>query len=448
MPKKVNGISTEMLGSLSEEFRSDRANLIAANAVVHAGLIESATDYAAVSRLPFTFSIDLKTGKITNQKSSGRCWIFSALNTFRYEIMKKYNLENFELSQNYLFFYDKLEKANYFLENVLKTTDEPVDGRLYSFLNLDPLCDGGQWDMLANLVSKYGVVPKEAYDDAASSTASGRFDQYLTTKLREDAMILRNMVKEGKKAAALQKRKGEMLSEIYRILCICLGEPPKSFDLTLRDKDDKVTQEFGITPQAFFQKYVGLNLDDYVSLIHAPTPDKPFGKMYTVKYLGNVVEGKPVSYLNLDMKKIQKAAIAQLKDGHPVWFGSDCVQFATRKEGVFDRASVALEQLWNVKFGFTKGEALTYGDSAMNHAMVILGVNLDQKKQPNRWRIENSWGKDAGNEGYYVASQEWFEDYVYQVVVNKKYLDKATQKLLDQPLKELEPWDPFGTLAD
>ena len=445
---KYQGISEKQLKEMSSEFNEDRANLVAANAAVKNGVMEAATDYKATAKLPFRFSIDLKQGKITDQKASGRCWIFSALNTFRFEIIKKYKLDTFELSQSYMFFYDKLEKANYYLESVLKTVDEPLDGRLFQFINNDPLCDGGQWDMLVNLVEKYGVVPKDAYPEAASARASRWFDQYLTTKLREDAMQLRQLFAAGEKPTALQKHKREMIAEIYRMLCISLGEPPKSFDLCLRDKDDKVTQEFGITPQAFFKKYVGMKLEDYVSVIHAPTKDKPFGKMYTVKYLGNVAEGRPVSYLNLEMDTIKKAVIKQLKDGHPVWFGSDCSKFGARKEGVFDRDTAAVEQLFNVKFFFDKAQSLDYGDSAMNHAMVILGVNLDSKGKPDRWRIENSWGKEAGNEGYYVASDEWFEDYVYQVVVNKKYLDAATKKLLGQKLIELEPWDPFGTLAD
>ena len=441
------GISSENLSSFSKDFNKDRANLIAANAAVKSGVLEAAADYGRIGELPMSFSIDLKQGKITNQKASGRCWLFSALNTMRFEIIHKYNLDNFELSQNYLFFYDKLEKANFYLESILKTLDEPVDGRLYSFINAAPLGDGGQWDMFANLVEKYGVVPKESYDDAASSTSSRWFDQYLTTKLREDAYKLRTLATEGKKKSELEKEKTKMISEFYRMLCISLGEPPKKIDFTLRSKDDEVYQDFGITPQEFYKKYVGMKLSNYVSIINAPTDDKPFGKLYTVKFLGNVAEGKPITYLNHKMKEIKKAVIAQLKDGHPVWFGSDCSKYSLRKEGVFDKKAANLEQLYDVKFGMDKSESLIYCDSAMNHAMVILGVNINEDGKPDRWRIENSWGKDAGKDGYYVASDEWFDDYVYQVVVNKKYLSKDSKELLNQQLIELEPWDPFGTLA-
>ncbi len=446
----MKGISERQLKSMSKAFNEDERALTASMAAVKNGVMEAAADYRAVRKYPFTFSVDLKQGDITNQKQSGRCWIFSALNTFRYELIKKYKLKTFELSQNYMFFYDKLEKANYFLESVIKTADEDIHGRLYSFINADPLADGGQWDMLSNLVAKYGVVPKYAYPDAASATGSRWFDQYLTAKLREDAMILRELINRKKASnAEVQKIKDTQISEIYRMLCIALGEPPKSFDLILKDKDDKLAvQEFGITPKEFFDRYIGIKLEDQVSIIHAPTKDKPFNKTYTVKFLGNVAEGRPVSYLNLSMDKIKTAVIKQLKDGHPVWFGSDCTKYALRKEGVFDKESAAVEKLFGVKFGFSKAESLDYGDSAMNHAMVILGVNLDAKGKPDRWRIENSWGKDAGCDGYYVASDEWFDDFVYQVVVNKKYLDAETKKLISMEPKELEPWDPFGTLAD
>ena len=278
-----NSISIENLDGFSEDFNKDRANIIAANATMKNGILEAATDYKGVRNIPNSFSVDLKTGKITNQKSSGRCWIFSALNTFRFEIMKKYKLDNFELSQNYIFFYDKLEKANYFLESVLKTVDEPVDGRLYSFLNAGPLADGGQWDMFANLVRKYGVVPKEVYPDAASATNSRWMDEMVTSKLREFAITLRNKALSGEAETALQKEKTAMLNDIYRMLVISLGEPPKTFDMTLRDKDDKVYQENGITPKEFYDKYVGINLDNLVSLVNAPAENKPMNKMYTVK---------------------------------------------------------------------------------------------------------------------------------------------------------------------
>ncbi len=445
----IQMISQSELDQMSQEFHANQAYELAANAAVKNGIMEASANYESMRKLPMSFSLDLKQGEITNQKASGRCWIFAALNTFRFEMIKKYNLSTVELSQNYLFFYDKLEKANYYLESVMTIADEPLNGRLFTFINNDPLGDGGQWDMIANLVEKYGIVPKEAYPDAAGSLNSRWFDQYLTTKLREYGSILRQMTLDHQPMEEVQEAKKKMLSEFYRMLCISLGEPPKTFDYTLCNKDDEVIQEFGITPKEFFQRYVGIQLSDYVSLIHSPTEDKPYEKLYTVKFLGNVYEGTPITYLNLPMETIKEAVVAQLKDGHPVWFGSDCMKYSLRKEGIFDRKSVGVERLFDTEISFTKEDYLNYGDSAMNHAMVILGVNLDSDEKPDRWRIENSWGKEAGQDGYYVASDSWFDSFVFQVVVNKKHLSEKLRKILaEQDRIELEPWDPFGTLAD
>ena len=438
----------KMIRTFSKDFQGDRAARIASNASVKAGFLEAAADYAALQKQAHTFSVSLKQGAITNQKSSGRCWLFSALNTLRYEMMHRYDLENFELSQNYLFFYDKLERSNYFLENILKLLNEPLEGRLMHFLLRDPVGDGGQWDMFANLVRKYGVVPKEVYTDGANSVKSAPFNRYLAMYLRECAASLRAEGRRGSSMEALRAKKEEMIKEVYRILCIALGEPPASFDFTMTDREGKVYKDFALTGRTFYERYIPVNIDDYVSLINAPTKDKPFGKTYTVKYLGNVAEGKPVTYLNLPMDKIREAAVAQLLDGHPVWFGSDCMEFALRDEAVFDRASTNVEQMLGIAYRFSKGDRLDYGESAMDHAMTFMGVNLDEKGRPNRWRIENSWGKDSGpNGGYYTASDEWFGEFVYQVVVNRQYLDAETVRMLKQEKIALEPWDPMGTLA-
>ena len=448
MNKEISGISAEVLKNCEENFRSDRANLVAANASVKNGFLEAATDYAALQKLPYTFNIDLKQGSITNQKSSGRCWLFSALNTFRYEIIHRYDLEDFELSQNYLFFYDKLERANYYLETMIDLVEEPLDGRLLSFLNRDPLGDGGQWDMMANLVRKYGVVPKYAYPDGANSTNSRHFNQYLTSLLRQFGAALRGAHEAGAAEEALREMKNAQMESIYRVLAIALGEPPKTFDLVMTDKKGHVIEERGLDGVTFFKKYTGLNLDDYVSLINAPTQDKPMERTYTIRHLGNVAEGRDICYLNLPIEQLKAAAIAQLRDGHPVWFGSDCMQFALRPEAVFDRASTNVENLLNVRYLFSKGERLIYGDSAMDHAMVFLGVNLDPEGRPERWRIENSWGKDSGpNGGYYIASDSWFDEFVYQIAINIKYLPEETRSLLSSEPIVLEPWDPMGTLA-
>ena len=443
----VYGVSEQQIAAFAADFESQRANLVAMNAVTANGLMASAVSRAAVENDVHEYSVSLEQGDITNQKQSGRCWMFAALNTMRYQVMKKCNLKTFELSQAYLFFWDKLEKSNYFLESILETVELPTSSRLVSYLLTAPVGDGGQWDMLCNLVKKYGVVPKTAYPESKASSGSREMDSTLTEKLREDACILRRMYKERMNMDAIRERKTEMLNEIYRLLCICLGEPPKSFTFEYRDEDKNFHRETGLTPKSFFEKYVGINLDDYVSLINAPTSDKPYGHSYTVKYLGNVREGNAVRYLNLPIEELKKAAIAQLKDGQPVWFGCDVGKHSDRDSGVMDLDIRSLETLLDTKFTMTKAERLDYSQSLMTHAMVFQGVNLDENGQPNRWRVENSWGKDPGKDGYYLMTDRWFDEYMYQIVVNKKYLTNEQLAAYQSEPTELEPWDPMGPLA-
>ncbi len=440
-------ITKELLEQFEKKCSADAACQVAKNAVTENGLKASAKNGEAQRTTRQSFSVKLKQGAVTNQKSSGRCWMFAALNTFRFEIIKKLNLENFELSQSYLFFYDKLEKANFFLESILETLDEPTGGRLIAWLLSSPMNDGGQWDMLCGLVDKYGVVPKYAMPESKSSSASGEMDSVLTVKLREDACRLRSAYAAGAKREELAARKEEMLGEIYRILCICLGEPPKAFDFEVEDKDGKFIRECGLTPKAFYEKYVGLNLNDYISIINAPTVDKPYHRSYSVKFLGSVKEGRPVRYLNLEIEELKKAAIAQMKDGVPVWFGCDVGKCSTREGGVMDPKVFKLEELLGVKFGMDKAERLDYGESLMTHAMVFQGVNLDDEGRPNRWRVENSWGEEAGEKGYYVMSDDWFDEYMYQIVVDKKYLSEELLAEYEAEPIMLEPWDPMGSLA-
>ena len=440
-------ITKELLEQFEKKCSADAACQVAKNAVVENGLKASAKNGEAQRTSRHSFSVNLKQGAITNQKQSGRCWMFAALNTFRFEVIKKLNLENFEISQSYMFFYDKLEKANFFLESILDTLDEPTGSRLIAWLLSAPMNDGGQWDMLCSLVDKYGVVPKYAMPESKASSASGEMDWVLTVKLREDACRLRKAYADGAKREELASRKEEMLGEIYRILCICLGEPPKTFDFEVEDKDGKFIRECGLTPKAFFEKYVGLNLNDYISLINAPTADKPYHRSYSVKFLGNVKEGRQVRYLNLEIEELKKAAIAQMKDGSPVWFGCDVGKCSTRDGGVMDTNVYKLEELLGMKFGMDKAERLDYGESLMTHAMVFQGVNLDESGKPNRWRVENSWGEEPGEKGYYVMSDDWFDEYMYQIVVNKKYLSEELVKEYESEPILLEPWDPMGSLA-
>lgn len=442
-----DSITMEALQQMEAEFLADRSNRIAMDAVMNNGLLISAKNAEAYRTTTHNFSVNLKQGEITNQKASGRCWMFAALNTMRYQVMQKLNLETFELSQNYTLFFDKLEKANYFLESILKTLEEPTSSRLIAHLLMAPLNDGGQWDMFTSLIEKYGIVPKEAMPETISSSKTGEMCNVLTEKLREDACALRRMHQEGKGEEELRSAKDQMMKTVYNALCICLGVPPKTVDLEVRDKDDHFIRDLGLTPQEFYQKYVGLNLKDYISVINAPTVGKPYYHSYSVKFLGNVVEGNAVRYVNLPIEELKKAAIAQLQDGEPVWFGCDVGKRSEREQGLMDLNLYHTEQLLNTEFTMTKAERLDYGQSLMTHAMVFQGVNLDENGKPNRWRVENSWGKEPGKDGYYVMTDEWFDEYLYQIVVNKKYLPQAALDAYHSAPIMLEPWDPMGSLA-
>jgi len=440
-------ITPDHLGKYSSDFNSDRASRVARDAVMAGGLLNSCKNPAAVRRSNHEFSLALKQGDMTNQKQSGRCWLFAATNVMRFRIIKSCNLKNFELSQNYLLFWDKLEKSNWFLENILDTLDEPIGSRLLTYLLSDPVCDGGQWDMAVNLINKYGVVPKYSMPESAVSSGTREMNRIMTELLRNDACILRKAAADGSDRKALEERKASMLGDIYRMLCICLGEPPKTVDMEARDKDGNFIQEIGMTPQEFFKKYVGMEINDYISLINAPTADKPLYRRYTVNMLGNVKEGNPICYINLPVEDLKAAAIAQLKDGEPVWFGCDMGPFVNRDLGIMDPALYDFKDFLQVDFPMTKGQRLDYGQSLMTHAMVFQGVNLTKDGTPTRWRVENSWGEDPGKKGYFIMSDKWFDEYMYQIVVNRKYLTKEQLDILNTETIVLNPWDPMGSLA-
>lgn len=435
-----------------EAFRADRASRVAKAAVTANGLRKAARVPEAVARNTISaFDIEVSQGERTDQQRSGRCWMFASLNTFRFRTIKKYNLKTFELSQAYPLFYDKLEKSNWFLENVLDTLDEPLDGRLMAFLLADPIGDGGQWDMFRALTAKWGVVPKEAMPETACSRNTSEMDSYLTRYLRGAARRLRDSARAGVGADDLVAMKKEMMDDVYHLLVTCLGEPPETFEVRLRDKDDRLVLSGTYTPQRFFDEAVGMRLDDYVSLISAPTADKPFGHVYTVDRLGNVVEAGGVRYLNLPIDELKRVAVAQLRDGLPVWFGSDVMQSYLRDDGIMDTAGLDVDDLlgFPVEGCLDRAERLDYGESAMTHAMVLEGVNLDADGRPTLWKVENSWGKDHGRDGFDTLTDAWFDEYVYQVVVDKKYLsaDELRTYETEEPT-HLAPWDPMGSLAD
>ncbi|QTM98730.1 aminopeptidase [Sediminibacillus dalangtanensis] len=443
MTKKID---KDMVEAFSNSLYNDPQNQVIKDAIMKNGIQASIQNNDSVVAMNHVFSEEIKTGKVTNQKQSGRCWMFAALNTFTHKLNDLFNLKDFELSQNYTNFWDKFEKANYFLENILDTVEEPLDGRLVSWLLDTPQQDGGQWDMFVSLIDKYGVVPKQVMPETFHSSNSSQLNQLLDASLRKDAVELRRLHGEGKPEAELQQVKEGMLSNIYTLLVYALGEPPETFDFEFRDEDHGFHREEGITPHAFFEKYVGINLHDYVSVINAPTEDKPYGKTYTVSRLGNVIDGTSIKYLNVDMKTLKELAVKQIKDNESVWFGCDVGQDSNRKEGIMDTALFDYEQAFGFSPGMSKAERLDFKDGLLTHAMVLTGVNLVDNK-PNRWKVENSWGEKVGDKGYFVMSDEWMNEYTYQVVVHKKYLSEELKQAWDQEPVVLKPWDPMGSLA-
>ena len=417
------------------------------NAISHNGLLASLEKRsAAVENTPI-FSLDLTKDKVSDQKASGRCWMFAALNTFRHKMIAGFQLEDFELSQAHTFFWDKYEKSNWFLEQVLATADQELTSRKVKFLLDTPQQDGGQWDMVVSLFEKYGVVPKSVYPESISSSNSRELNQILNKLLRQDAQILRELVAEGANSAELQAKKEELLQEVFNFLAMNLGLPPRQFDFSYRDKDNNFHSESGLTPQVFFKKYVDLKLDDYVSIINAPTADKPYGKSYTVEMLGNVVGSKPVRYLNVEMDRLKELAIAQMQAGETVWFGSDVGQSSNRKAGIMADGMYDFTSSMDIQLTQDKAGRLDYSESLMTHAMVLTGVDLDENGKAKKWKVENSWGEKVGNKGYFVASDSWMDEYTYQIVVRKEFLTEAELAAYEAEPIVLAPWDPMGALA-
>ena len=417
------------------------------NTVTHNGIHASLeTRKSAVENTP-VFSLDLTKDKVTNQKVSGRCWMFAALNTFRHKMISSFQLEDFELSQAHTFFWDKYEKSNWFLEQVIATADQELTSRKVAFLLQTPQQDGGQWDMVVSLFEKYGVVPKSVYPESISSSNSRELNTYLNKLLRQDAQILRDLIHSGADSEVVASKKQALLQEIFNFLAMSLGLPPREFDFSYRDKDNQFHSESGLTPQSFYKKYVDLQLDDYVSIINAPTTDKPYGKSYTVDMLGNVVGSRPVRYLNVPMDRLKELAIAQMKAGETVWFGSDVGQVSNRKAGILATDVYDFEAGMDIHLTQDKAGRLDYAESLMTHAMVLTGVDLDEAGQSRKWKVENSWGDKVGTDGYFVASDAWMDEYTYQIVVRKEFLTADELAAYEAEPIVLAPWDPMGALA-
>tara|TARA_B100000315_G_scaffold69139_1_gene62995 strand:- start:3275 stop:4615 length:1341 start_codon:yes stop_codon:yes gene_type:complete len=421
---------------------------LARNAAVRGDVMDLAMDWDAFRKIDHTFS-DMVSGqmKVTNQKSSGRCWGFAGLNLFRIYLGRKYNLDQFEFSQNYFMFCDKLEKSNYFLESIIKTIDEPLDGRLIMHLLMDPIQDGGQWQMFVNLIEKYGVLPQSEMPESFQSSQSMRMNRMITRKLRGFAKDLRDAGEKDTSEKDLRQMKDEMLGVVYQMLTISLGSPPDSFDWQVRDKDKKFHRFEKLTPKTFFNNHVSLDLNDYVCLINCPMSDKTYNEVYTVDYLGNVIEGEMIRYLNLPSNRLKEATVDSIKNDNPVWFGCDVGKHFHRNLGVMDMDIFDFELFYNTDFPMSKADRLEYGESQMTHAMLFTGVDLDSKGKTRKFRVENSWGNKRSDKGFDIMTSPWFDEYNYEVVIHKKYISSEEKSMYSKDPVHLPPWDPMGALA-
>ncbi|MCH5464201.1 C1 family peptidase [Levilactobacillus tujiorum] len=424
--------------ALQQDLQQQPAHEVISRAVIKNGVLAAAEDPQATVRLNRTFSVELDTGKVANQKHSGRCWLFSTLNTIRHQFATKYHVKDFELSQSYLFFWDKVERANIFYDNILRTADRPLDDREVAFYLSRPGDDGGQWAMGAALVQKYGVVPTSAMPESFNTNDTTGFAATLNLKLRKDALALRQLVATGAGEAKIAATRDQALKEVYRMAAYSFGEPPTTFDLEYKDDNQQYHREAGLTPQGFFENYFDIDLDDYVVLSNSP--DKPFNRLYSLPSQDNIVGGKHITFLNVPMAELKRTAIAQLQSGEAVWFGNDVLQQMSRERGFLDSQLYRTADLFGIDLSLTKAQRLATGEAEVSHAMTLTGVDL-VNGDPTRWKVENSWGEKNGAKGYFVMTDEWMNDFVYEVVVHKQFLTADQRQVLATQPQVLPAWD-------
>ena len=439
-------LTPEALETLQADLDAHPGYRLAQNAVTQVTVEDVALNRSVVTGTDHTFAHVLDDWSVTNQKKSGRCWMFAGLNLLRVGAMRKMNLKEFELSQNHTLFFDKLERANYFLEGIIETADRPLDDRTVAFILERPLDDGGQWNMFVNVVKKHGVVPKAFMPESESSSNTRRMNAILLAKLREGARALRDLRAGGAPMEAARASKEEILKVVYRILCIHLGTPPQRFPWQWNDKDKVFHRDGEMTPREFADKYVQLPLDEFVCLVHDPRKTSPVGRTFTVRHLGNVVGGDIVKYLNVEIDLMKKVAMRAIMDGEPVWFGCDVSKMMRRDLGIWDADLFDYEGVYDAAFDLDKEGRLLYHQTLMNHAMLFTGVDVADGK-PRRWRVENSWGDDIGQKGFFVMNDSWFDEHMFEIAARKSLLPEDLQKAVDLEPITLPPWDPMGSLA-
>jgi bleomycin hydrolase len=441
----MNGtLATADLEQLRKDFTANPVYRLAQNAVTRVTVDDVAINREIVNAIDHSLSTTLDDWKVTNQERSGRCWLFAGLNLLRVGVMRKTGLKEFEFSQNHAMFWDKIERANYFLEAIIETADRDIDDRTVAFLLDTVASDGGQWNMFVALVAKHGLVPKGYMPETQSSSNTARMNSVLQYQLRQGARAVRAAAAEG--TAAARAVKADILQVIYRVLCIHLGTPPESFDWQWTDKDKQFHRDGVLTPQEFAARYVELPVSDYVCLVHDPRPTSPAGRTFTVEYLGNVIGAPPVTYLNVEMPVLKDIAARTIEGGEPVWFGCDVGKMMSNDYGFWDAGLYDLPSLYDAQFELDKAARLAFHETLMTHAMLFTGVDvLDGVAR--RWRVENSWGADRGKDGFYTMNDSWFDQYVFEIAARRDALPAELQQALDTKPIVLPAWDPMGALA-
>lgn len=434
-------ISTETIQTFRDAFEQDTSAKVSQNAVGQTTIDDVALVRDVVQGTDFTFSTRLDEWKASNQRQSGRCWLFAALNMLRVPAMKKMNVKEFEFSQNWAMFWDKFERANWFLQHIIDTADCDIDDRTVAFLLEDPIGDGGQWNMFVNVVNKHGLVPKTAMPETQSSSCTAKMNMILQWKLRSGAELLREA------GADMETVREEVLSGIWRILCIHLGTPPTKFMWQWQDKDKQFHRTGEMTPLEFANEYIETPLDEYVCVVNDPRATSPLLTTYTVECLGNVVGGELVKYLNIDTTAMKTLTQKMLEDGKPVWMGCDVGKMFRRDIGIWDAELFNFEDVYGTKLGLTKAQRLDYHQTLMTHAMLFTGVDVHDGV-PVKWRVENSWGdENVGEKGFHAMNDSWFDEYMFEVAIEKKYLSADMLAAWEEEPTVLSPWDPMGSLA-
>jgi bleomycin hydrolase len=436
------------ISEMGEQFDANPFNTVRQNALAESDAAKLVLNQRVAMAVDRNFSVKLDDWAPTDQKSSGRCWLFAATNLLRVGVMKKLKLKSFEFSQSWLMFWDKLEKANYFLEAIIETAERDIDDRTVVTILGNCVSDGGQWNMFVNIARKYGLVPKGVMPETLSSSSTGSMNAALTGRLRVGARRLRELASSYAPAADVDAAKQAIMGDVYTILRLHLGNPPQRFDWQWTDDKKKFHREKGLTPRSFMKRYVANPLDEYVCLVHDPRKSSPVGRTFTVEYLGNVVEGGIVTYLNVDISTLKEIALRSLKAGEPVWFGCDCSKMLHRDLNVWDAKMFDSEVLYGTPLELeSKEDRLLYKRSAMNHAMLFTGVD-EENGRPKKWRVENSWGDKGEGKGFYVMNDSWFDEHMFEIAARKRLLPPALREALKEPPIVLPAWDPMGSLAD